>query len=241
MDNRLKELLRVLIEIYLKDLKPVGSLQVSEKCGLSPSLIRNHLSILEKDGYLRHINVSSGRMPTAKGIRFFIMETLELLDGLSAEKQRLKEDLENQTEKIDRAFSEYSGVLFSAMKHCEYSFAPLPGKTVFKEILLMAEGKRSFSGVLISSAGPVNRFAAETQEPLDQDFLNSVKVIINMALKNIVLPDIVKEVDSFISHSVNLYPNETEFIKKYKEILFKIGYSNESSTDVLASNQERIG
>ena len=52
MDNRQKQLLKVIVETYVKSVKPVGSKSLCEKFNLSSATIRNEMAILEDLGYI---------------------------------------------------------------------------------------------------------------------------------------------------------------------------------------------
>lgn len=67
-------LLRVLIERFIRDGEPVGSKNLAKESGLrvSSATVRNILARLEELGYLNSPHSSAGRMPTARGYRFFV-------------------------------------------------------------------------------------------------------------------------------------------------------------------------
>jgi heat-inducible transcriptional repressor len=62
-----------LIELYLKSGKPVGShtLQENGFGTLSSATIRNYLSKMEEEGYLKQPHTSGGRLPTEKALRLY--------------------------------------------------------------------------------------------------------------------------------------------------------------------------
>jgi heat-inducible transcriptional repressor len=72
--GRKKDVLKAVVETYVKDAVPVSSKKIAEKSfsGVSSATIRNDLAVLEETGYLSHTHVSSGRIPTDKGYRFFV-------------------------------------------------------------------------------------------------------------------------------------------------------------------------
>ena len=78
MDDRLNErarqLLRVLVESYIRDGQPVGSRALSRDSGLSLSsaTIRNVMADLEELGFVASPHTSAGRIPTDRGYRFFV-------------------------------------------------------------------------------------------------------------------------------------------------------------------------
>jgi len=74
LNERAQQLLRVLIENYIRDGQPVGSRVLSRDSGLSLSsaTIRNVMADLEELGFVASPHTSAGRVPTDKGYRFFV-------------------------------------------------------------------------------------------------------------------------------------------------------------------------
>jgi len=74
VNERAQHILKVLIEHYLRDGQPVGSktLANDSQLTLSPATIRNIMVDLEDLGYVSSLHTSSGRVPTAQGLRLFI-------------------------------------------------------------------------------------------------------------------------------------------------------------------------
>jgi heat-inducible transcriptional repressor len=74
LNDRAQQLLRVLIENYIRDGQPVGSRVLSRDSGLSLSsaTIRNVMADLEELGFVSSPHTSAGRVPTDKGYRFFV-------------------------------------------------------------------------------------------------------------------------------------------------------------------------
>ncbi len=69
-----KVVLNVIVESYLKSGQPVSSGAVVQKKVLpdSPATVRNIMAKLEEFGYLVQPHTSSGRVPTDRGLRFYV-------------------------------------------------------------------------------------------------------------------------------------------------------------------------
>ena len=67
-------LLKTLVERYIAEGQPVGSRALSRYSGLdlSPASIRNVMADLEEMGFITSPHTSAGRVPTARGYRFFV-------------------------------------------------------------------------------------------------------------------------------------------------------------------------
>jgi heat-inducible transcriptional repressor len=80
LSDRAQQLLRALIENYIRDGQPVGSRTLSRDSGLSLSsaTIRNVMADLEELGFVVSPHTSAGRIPTDKGYRLFVDSLLKL-------------------------------------------------------------------------------------------------------------------------------------------------------------------
>jgi len=74
------EVLTAIVEDYIAKAQPVGSRTVSKagRMRLSPASIRNTMSDLTDKGYLEQPHTSAGRVPTAKGYRFYLDQVMQL-------------------------------------------------------------------------------------------------------------------------------------------------------------------
>ncbi|MBC7945276.1 MAG: heat-inducible transcriptional repressor HrcA [Burkholderiales bacterium] len=84
LNERAQVLLKTLVERYIAEGQPVGSRALSKFSGLdlSPASIRNVMADLEEMGLIASPHTSAGRIPTARGYRFFVdtLLTLKPLD-----------------------------------------------------------------------------------------------------------------------------------------------------------------
>lgn len=80
LSERAQYLLKVLIEKHILDGQPVGSKTLANDTvlALSPATIRNVLADLEEKGYITAPHTSAGRIPTARGYRFFVDSLLTI-------------------------------------------------------------------------------------------------------------------------------------------------------------------
>lgn len=77
MDKRQSELLKVIVETYVKTVKPVGSKSLCQKFHCSSATIRNEMAVLEDLGYIEKNHISSGRVPSEKGYQYYVENLME--------------------------------------------------------------------------------------------------------------------------------------------------------------------
>jgi len=97
--DRAQHILRVLVEHYIREGHPIGSRTLSKSTGLqlSPATIRNVMADLEEFGFVSAPHTSAGRVPTAKGYRFFVDTLLKLRPLADREITRLQGQLREES------------------------------------------------------------------------------------------------------------------------------------------------
>jgi heat-inducible transcriptional repressor len=89
LNERSRQILRLVVEAYLESGEPVGSRTLSRlpEIDLSPASIRNVMQDLEESGLLAAPHTSAGRMPTQGGLRFYV-DGLMSMGNLSEEERK---------------------------------------------------------------------------------------------------------------------------------------------------------
>jgi len=84
LTERQSQILRLVVERYVDDGRPVGSRALATRSDIdwSSSTVRAELASLEEEGYLTHPHTSAGRVPTDTGYRFYVERLLAHQDRL---------------------------------------------------------------------------------------------------------------------------------------------------------------
>lgn len=74
LNDRQNKILRMIVRDYVESAKPVGSSKLVKrhKMACSSATVRNDMALMEDLGFLMQSHVSSGRIPTDIGFRYFI-------------------------------------------------------------------------------------------------------------------------------------------------------------------------
>lgn len=111
---RRRAILASAINTYITDAMPVSSEDIAKQFDLSSATIRNIFAELEESGYLTHPHTSAGRVPTAKGYRYYVDYLLSQMDLLTDEKERIVREYKRQMVRIEDALEKTSEVLSAA-------------------------------------------------------------------------------------------------------------------------------
>lgn len=95
LDERSEDIFRQIVDAYLSTGEPVGSRSISRSLPtpLSPASVRNVMSDLEHLGLIYAPHTSAGRLPTERGLRFFVDALLNVGELSEEERKAIEGEL----------------------------------------------------------------------------------------------------------------------------------------------------
>ncbi len=186
-DERERQVLFGLIELHLKEGKPVGSNTLRENGfeSLSSATIRNYFMKLEEDGFVRQQHSSGGRIPTAAAYRLYAHfyrdkpfrsapQELDIAKALSKQTREVATYLLQAVEKI------------SELTQCAvFLSAPRFDKDFILEIKLVYIDNNRLLCVLITDFGQVRTEILYTEKKLSLFTLKRLEAYLNSCLTGI--------------------------------------------------------
>ena len=149
INKRQIELLKLIVEEYIKTARPIGSKAICEKLNCSSATIRNEMSFLEELGLLEKTHTSSGRIPSEKGYRYYV-------DNIMKPKELTGEDVL----KLQTVFHNKSLVLNDA---------------VLKSMEIISD-LTNYTSIVLGTSSKENRISKVEVVPIDE--FNMVTIII---------------------------------------------------------------
>ena len=95
--NRQKEILKFIVEEYVKTVKPVSSSAICKNLNCSSATIRNEMVVLEELGYLEKNHFASGRQPSEKGYKYYVESLMTPKDITGEDMLKLQTIFHNQS------------------------------------------------------------------------------------------------------------------------------------------------
>ena len=155
VDPRAQYLLKSLIERYIIDGQPVGSRVLSRQSGLelSPATIRNVMADLEEMGFITSPHTSAGRVPTAKGYRFFVDSLLVVKPLDQGEISELQDQL--QADRPQALVSAAAQLLSSLTQFAGVVATPRRREPSFRHIEFLRLSERRVLLIIVTPDGDV--------------------------------------------------------------------------------------
>jgi len=181
LNERSREVLRRLVDEYMKTGQPVGSRTLSRRLEtpISPATVRNVMADLEDAGLLYAPHTSAGRMPTQHGLRIYVDGLLELGNLSDEERASIEGKCHAAGRTVEEMLTEATEAL-SGLSGCAGIVLSPKLDVPFKQVeFVILSGNRALA-VMVTESGLVeNRVisvpAGMTQSGLTQaaNYLNS--------------------------------------------------------------------
>lgn len=171
VDPRAQYLLKTLIERYIIDGQPVGSRVLSRQSGLelSPATIRNVMADLEEMGFITSPHTSAGRVPTAKGYRFFVDSLLVVKPLEQVEINDLQDQL--QADRPQALVSAAAQLLSHLTQFAGVVATPKRREPSFRHIEFLRLSERRVLLIIVTPDGDVQNRILHTDRAYTQSQL----------------------------------------------------------------------
>lgn len=97
ISKRQEELLKLIVEDYIKNARPVGSKALCDIMNCSSATIRAEMNYLEECGLLEKTHISSGRVPSEKGYRYYVDNIMQPKELNGEDMLRLQTIVDNKS------------------------------------------------------------------------------------------------------------------------------------------------
>ncbi len=182
LGERSQQLLRTLIDSYVKDGQPVGSKVLARDSGLdlSPATIRNVMAELERLGLIVSPHTSAGRVPTAKGYRLFVDTLVNVQPLQKKELQRLAGQFGARgDESTEALIGRASDALSELTKLAGVVMVPNPKMASLRHIEFISLSENQVLAVLVVNNSDVRNVIIPTDRGYSRSELEQVANYLN--------------------------------------------------------------
>ena len=202
-------ILQSIVENFITTNQPVGSKQIAQNIDFSSATIRNDMSKLEKEGLIKKTHISSGRVPSEKGYRYYVDYIKKDYELSNSENEKLKQ-LSGDDIVSENNYLEKNAIVLSDLTDCTaVILAPTKTDRRINKIEVILLSSRSILVILVTNIGEV----FQQNYKLDADFtaediaeinklLQSYFYDVDMATAHVMIHG---ELEKYLKNKVNNY------------------------------------
>lgn len=197
---RERQVLGIIIQLYVVTAAPVGSRYIAKNynLGLSDATIRNVMADLEAEGYISQPHTSAGRIPTDLGYRYYVDLIMKVQRIDEKEKRRMQSDfgpisMEGRGTSAEVLVSA-AKVLGSISRQLSVVLSPTLSNAVFEKLDMVLLSSTRMMVVLSIQSLFVKTIVMELQHELTRQKVDEVVDVLNERLSGLTLAEIRRSI-----------------------------------------------
>ncbi len=183
MDNRQKELLKEIVENYIKFVKPIGSKSLCKKFKCSSATIRNEMSVLEALGYIEKNHISSGRIPSEKGYKYYVENLMKPKELTGEEMLKLQTIFHNNELVVSDAISKTVEIISEITNYTSIVLGKSSQENNLQQVSIIPLGDNKIVALVCTDKGIVeNRQFNLEENTVIEDIVKTCEIVNKMLI-----------------------------------------------------------
>ncbi|MGI6325295.1 MAG: heat-inducible transcriptional repressor HrcA [Bacilli bacterium] len=217
LSKRQSELLKLIVDNYIKTARPVGSKTICDVLDCSSATIRNEMATLEELGYIEKMHTSSGRVPSEKGYRYYVDNLMEAKKMTGEDMLKLQAIFHNQSLQINDVIIKGMEIISEITNYTSVVLGSSAKDNRLKQVEIIPLEKEAIVAIVITDKGHVeNRKMDIPGVPLED--VRKVVALIN----NLLIGTPINEISSKLEYEIK--PIIAKYVKQH-EILYNAFYN----------------
>lgn len=213
LDERKQMILKAIINKYVEVAEPISSRTILADYNLqvSSATIRNEMVILENLGYIKQPHISSGRIPSSPGYRYYVDYLMDygVLD--LSEKRLLIESIRDEFKRVNNYLKKIGSVVASLTNYTVFVTEEAEGNDRVNLIKLIGLLENKVLLIIVLTSKRTKDFLLNFTQVIKEEKLEHLSKLLTEAFKHKTLEFMTQELRNSIQ---NLFPELTELIKE---------------------------
>ena len=211
ISDRQEKILKVIVDLYVKDAKPVGSKLLSKKFKLSSATLRNDMMELENQGLLEKTHTSSGRVPSEAGYRYYVDHLMKLKELNGEDLYKLQIIFDNQQLQLTDTLSESLKIISDMTSYTSIVLGGASHENKLKEIRVIPIDQDNLIVILVTDTGHVENKKI-TLRDVSLDEIKKTVDLINELIVGTPIDEISSKLEFEVKPIIGRYVKEHEMV-----------------------------
>ena len=208
---RQNTILKMIVEKYIKEAKPVGSKLISKTLKCSSATVRNEMSILEDNGLLEKTHTSSGRVPSEKGYRYYVDNLMELKEMKAEDMLKLQIVFHNQQLALSDVITKSLQVISDMTNYATVVLGGTSHENLLKQIEVVPIDDVSMIVIVVTDKGHVEHKNIKLKDVSPEEIKKTVGLI-----NNLISGTPIDEVSTKLEYEIK--PIIGKYVKQHEQL-----------------------
>ena len=216
--SRQKELLKSIVEEYIKTARPVGSKSLCKKFKCSSATIRNDMASLEDAGFLEKTHISSGRIPSEEGYRYYVDNLMEPKKISGEDMLKLQTIFNNKELELNDAISKSLEIISDITNYTSVVLGKSSSDNKLQKVEAVPINSQQLIAIVITDTGHVESKNVHLESSVSAEEISKTTEILNKMLTGTPLDDVPSKLE------FDIKPVIRNYIQNY-EVVYNAFYS----------------
>jgi len=209
LTNRQSQILKLIVERYIKEPIPVGSKVISKALNCSSATIRNEMVVLEEAGLLEKTHTSSGRIPSETGYRYYVDNLMELKEMNAEDMLKLQIVFKNQQLALSDVITKSLQVISDITNYTTVILGNSSHENLLKQIEVVPIDDVSIIVIIVTDKGHVEHKNIKLYD-VSLDEIKKTVGLINNLISGTPIDEVSKKLEFEIKPIIGNYVKQHE-------------------------------
>lgn len=210
--SRQKELLKTIVEEYVKTARPVGSKALCKKFKCSSATIRNDMAMLEELNYLEKTHISSGRIPSEEGYRYYVDNLMEPKKISGEDMLKLQTIFNNKELELNDAISKSVEIISDITNYTSVILGKQASDNLLQKVEVIPVSQRQLVTLLITNTGHVENKNIKLEENIPAEEISKTTELLNKMLIGTPIDEVPSKLEFEVKPVIRTYIQNYEVV-----------------------------
>jgi len=218
LSKRERDLLKLIVEDYIQTARPVSSKALCKCLNCSSATIRSEMANLEEMGLLEKTHISSGRVPSEKGYRYYVDNIMEPKELHGEDMLKLQTIFHNHSLMLDDYITKSMEIVSDMTSLTAVVLGKSSKENRVSKIEVVPLNEKDLIAILITDKGHVEHRSLSITETVS---LKDIKQTVDL-INKMIIGTLIDEVGSKLEFEVK--PIIAKYVKQH-EVLYNAFYN----------------
>ena len=218
LSKRQDDLIKLIVEEYIKSAKPIGSNAICETLNCSSATIRNEMSELEELGLIEKTHTSSGRIPSERGYRYYVDNIMKPKELTGDDILKLQTVFKNKSLVIDDAITKSMEIISELTNYTSVVLGKSSYENKVSKIEVIPVEERKIIAIVVTNKGHVEHRNVFLESRVS---ISEIKQTVDL-INKLIVGTPIDEVSSMLEFEIK--PIIGQYVKQH-EVLYNAFYN----------------
>lgn len=211
LTTRQEKVLEIIIREYVKSVTPVGSKLICNELNCSSATVRNEMSVLENLGYLEKTHISSGRVPSELGYRYYVDNLMKPKEMTGEDMLKLQTIFNNNKLEVNDCLKKSLEIISELTDYTSVVLGSDSSTNKLKKVEVLPLDNEKLVAIIITDKGHIEHKQIKI-EGVSLDEISKSTELINKLIVGTPINEIKEKLEFEVKPIINRYVKQYETI-----------------------------